>query len=115
MGGVVGSVLPGSTINYEAPKGQMVQAVVTAYTSSIEETDDNPWETASGTKPGPGTVACPDRLPFGTVIEIEGRRFTCEDRMNKRYRESDHYDVWVESKEIALNWGKKELEIIVHQ
>ncbi len=114
---VILPMIPGSAVRYEAVADQapeVIRAIVTAYTSSVDETDDNPWETASGTKPGPGTIACPAKLPFGTIVEIDGQFFTCEDRMNKRYRETEHYDVWLGSKEEAMNWGKKELAILVH-
>lgn len=105
----------GSVTHYQAPTTTPIQATVTAYTSSVEETDDNPMETASGTVPGPGTIACPSKWPFGTRVEIEGRLYTCEDRMNKRYRESEHYDVWLPSKDEALEWGRREITILVHK
>lgn len=104
-----------SVIHYEAPKGEMVYATITAYTSSEDETDEDPWTTAAGTRPGPGTIACPAKWPFGTIVEIEGARYRCEDRMNKRYRDKEHYDIWLTSKEEAFEWGKRELAIYIHQ
>ena len=91
-----------------------INANVSAYTSSADETDENPWENAAGTRPGPGSLACPSRFALGTEFVIEGEVYTCDDRMNKRYRDGNHFDVWVESKEEAYEFGRQELTITVH-
>lgn len=88
-------------------------AEVTQYTSSVEETDDTPNLTASGEITGPGTIACPSRFKFGTIIQIEKRFYTCNDRMNKRYRNSDHFDIWTEKREDALKFGRRKLLVFV--
>lgn len=88
-------------------------AEITQYTSSPEETDDTPNLTASGDSTGPGTIACPSRFKFGTLIQIEKRIYTCNDRMNKRYRNSDHFDVWTEKKDDALLFGRQKLQVFV--
>lgn len=88
-------------------------AEVTAYTSTEEETDDTPFLTASGEAVGPGTIACPSRLKFGTIIQIEKRIFKCNDRMNIRYRHTNHFDIWVESKDEALAWGRKTVQVSI--
>jgi len=86
-------------------------AEVTQYTSSVEETDDTPNLTASGETTGPGTIACPSRFKFGTIIQIEKRFYICNDRMNKRYRNSDHFDVWTEKREDAIKFGRRKLNL----
>ena len=88
-------------------------AEVTQYTSSVEETDDTPNLTASGETTGPGTIACPSRFKFGTIIQIEKRFYICNDRMNKRYRNSDHFDVWTEKREDAIKFGRRKLLVFV--
>jgi 3D (Asp-Asp-Asp) domain-containing protein len=88
-------------------------ATITAYTSSPDETDDTPFITASGETTRRGIVACPSRYAFGTVVLVEGVQYECQDRMNRRYREKDHFDIWVESKSEAFEWGKKQAEIVV--
>lgn len=100
-------------IVYERPAKQypIVQAVVTAYTSSEDETDSSPFETASGAKTERGVVACPIKYKFGTKIEIDGRQYWCEDRMNRRYWHEERFDVWVVAKKEAYNWGRRELAI----
>lgn len=104
-----------STVSYSAEQAQqiVVKAVVTAYTSSVDETDDNPWETASGSRAREGVVACPSKYEFGTRVAIAGREYTCEDRMNRRYREAEHFDVWHESKAEAFAFGKQELVVAI--
>lgn len=91
-----------------------VNATVTAYTSSVDETDENPFETASGSTVSRGTLACPSKYPFGTVVVINGKHYICEDRMNKRYRDTERFDIWKETKADAFAWGKKELQIKVY-
>lgn len=87
---------------------------VTAYTSSPEETDDTPFETAMGTRTRDGIVAA-NFLPFGTRIKIPklfgDKIFVVEDRMNRKY--SDRVDIWVETKAQAYWIGIRNLEIIV--
>lgn len=88
-----------------------VQATVTAYTSSEDETDSTPFENASGTRPARGSVACPRALAFGTQVVIEGKTYTCDDRMHGKY--ADRYDIWVESKAEAFEWGRRTLAIVI--
>lgn len=88
-------------------------AEVTAYTSSEEETDDTPLLTASGELVGPGTIACPSRFAFGTLVRIEKRLYTCRDRMNARYRSTNHFDIWVETKQEAYAWGRRKVQVSI--
>ena len=106
------NLIPGSTIYYQRSADHVVLvAEVSAYTSSIDETDDTPFITASGTETRHGVLACPARLKFGTQIEIEGRIYFCEDRMAERYANQEVYDVWMPSKELAREWGRRNLKI----
>lgn len=108
-----------STITYvraeevELPRLETITAEVTAYTSSVDETDDTPFLTASGETTAPGTIACPSRFKFGTMIQIEKRIFKCNDRMHKRFRDTNHFDIWVESKAEARQWGRKTVEVSI--
>jgi 3D (Asp-Asp-Asp) domain-containing protein len=86
-------------------------ATVTAYTSSEDETDSTPFENASGTRPARGSVACPRTLAFGTQVVIDGKTYTCDDRMHSKY--ADRFDVWVESKAEAFEWGRRELAVVI--
>ncbi|MBI3627683.1 MAG: 3D domain-containing protein [Candidatus Sungbacteria bacterium] len=88
------------------------KVLVTAYTSSVDETDDSPTITASGNTTHTGIVAS-NFLPFGTKVrfpELFGDKvFTIEDRMNKRFQ--DRMDVWFPTKTEAKRFGLKLTEV----
>lgn len=85
---------------------------VTAYSSSVDETDSTPHQTASGTKARDGIVAS-NIFSIGTRVKIPelfgDRVFVVEDRMHNRF--TDRVDVWMPSKWEALNFGKKQTEV----
>ena len=93
-----------------------INVVVTGYSSCVEETDENPFVTASGSGVKDGIVAN-NLLPFGTTVrlpEVFGEKtFIVEDRMNRR-KGYYHVDIWFPSKELALNFGAKitEMEVV---
>ncbi len=89
--------------------------IITAYSSTYEETDDTPFITASGTITRRGIIACPQKYPFGTVIEIEGEIFVCEDRMNQRFQKGNYFDIWFPDKQLALEFGRQQKEIIIYK
>lgn len=90
-----------------------IQASVSAYTSSADETDSNPFENAMGTRPQHGSMACPREYKLGTTVYIGERRFVCDDRMNIRYNDGKHFDIWVEDKATAYAWGRQSIEVSV--
>lgn len=92
---------------------ETLHAEVSAYTSDVAETDEDPFTTANGDTVGEGTIACPSRYKFGTMIQIENRIYKCNDRMNIRYRETNHFDIWFENKKEALIFGRQKLTISI--
>jgi len=80
--------------------------IVTGYSSSYDETDNDPWITAYNTPVRDG-IAASNILPFGTKIKIPelfgDKIFIIEDKMNPRYNEN--LDIWFPSKEAALKFG----------
>lgn len=92
--------------------GSYLTIDVTGYSSSPEETDDNPFITASGKYVRQGIVAA-NFLPIGTKIRFPERFgnqvFVVEDRMNKRFY--DKVDIWFDTKEEAKNFGVQSLKI----
>jgi len=80
-----------------------------SYSSSVEETDSSPFVTASQQKVRKGIVAN-NCYEYGTLVKIKGQIYEVQDRMNKRY-DCDSWDIWQETKQEALNWGKKTLTI----
>ena len=95
-----------------------VQVVVTAYSSSVWETQGDPFITASGNRVRDGIVAN-NKYPFGTKIrfpEIYGDRiFIVEDRMNWK-KGPYQFDIWMDSYQKAKNFGAKivEAEIFIN-
>lgn len=93
---------------------------VSAYTAGIEstgKTTDHPdyGKTASGTYVKEGrTVACPKSMPFGTVVEIEGfGKRVCEDRGGAIT--NGKLDIYMESLDEALKFGRRDLEVKVYK
>ena len=108
---------PGPEIVYEAPKKirTFIVAEISAYTASKDETDERPWEMASGRTVYMGAIACPGRIPFGTKVLIGGKVFVCEDRMAKKYRDKDHFDIFVSTKAEAFEFGRQKLQVTIIQ
>lgn len=84
-----------------------IRMVITAYSSSPQETDSDPFVTAAGTRVREGIVAN-NLLPFGSKVripELYGEKvFVVEDRMHWR-KGYYHLDIWFSSREEALNFG----------
>lgn len=94
---------------------RVLWATVTAYSSTIDQTDASPFITASGTHVRHGTIAW-NAVPIGTEVRIPpifgDKIFVVEDRLNAAATEF-HLDLWVASREEALQWGAKILKIEV--
>jgi len=91
------------------PKTKIIQVIITAYSSTVEETDSTPFITASNTTTRDGVIAN-NLLPFGTKVripEIYGDKiFVVEDRMNAR-KSGYQFDVWLPSHFEAKQFGVK--------
>jgi len=87
---------------------------VSAYSSTVDQTDSSPFITAAGTFVHDGIVAA-NFLPIGTAIKIPAvfgdKIFVVEDRMNSRYWHN--VDIWFPDRESAINFGRKNLQIEV--
>lgn len=105
------SVLRDSTDKPE----KVVKILATAYSSSVDETDDTPFITASGSHVRNGVIAA-NFLPFGTNVRLPAvfgdKVFTVEDRLKDSY--NDRVDIWFLSKGEALKFGVQvtEMEIL---
>ena len=120
-----------------------VLATITAYTSSVEETDNTPCLSASGVDlchniadsmekygydvfSADGVIACPKKYPFGTIVGIPKKldgglsyydEYICLDRMNSRYDGEERFDIYFggpENRQKALNWGIRTLNIKIY-
>lgn len=101
-----------SISNPSDPEPKVVRklpVVVTAYSSSVWQTDDDPYITAAGTWVRDGIVAN-NKYPFGTKIrfpEIYGDKiFVVEDRMSWK-KGNYHFDIWFPSYWEAKSFGAK--------
>ena len=93
---------------------RVVRAVITAYTSTVDQTDDDPFIAATGKRVHDGMIAA-NFLPFGTKIKIPSlygdKIFVVEDRMNKRYG-FGRMDIWLDtSRAEARKFGVKRLDV----
>ncbi len=124
---VTGGILPVTSVvaaeniqsegaNMEAApsKRETYRVWVTAYSSVPEETDSTPFVTASGYKVRDGIIAA-NFLPFGTLVMIPDifgdKVFTVLDRMHKR--KEGFVDIWMPTKEDAVNFGIRQTEIVI--
>jgi 3D (Asp-Asp-Asp) domain-containing protein len=103
------SVLRISSPNNPEKEPIRILAIVTAYSSTPWETDEDPHVTASG-KPVRDGIVANNLLPFGTKIKIPeifgDKIFVVEDRM-KRGKSKYQFDVWFENYFEALKFGAK--------
>lgn len=94
---------------------ETMTASVSAYTSRAAETDDTPFYTANGEHVYDGGAACPSRYKFGTTLRINGKLYTCNDRMNKRYRQGNYFDIWMAEYGDAIEHGRRSLTVEIIQ
>lgn len=91
-------------------KGSAFRVVATAYSSTPEQTDGDPYITASGARVNAATVAA-NFLPLGTHIRYQGRIYIVQDRMNSRYDGRAIIDIWHPSTQAARQFGARVIEI----
>lgn len=93
--------------SYEVVK--TVKMMITAYSSTPDQTDDSPFITASGKHVRDGIIAN-NMLPFGTKVRIPklygDKIFVVEDRMHKR-KGNYHADIWFPERQQAKEFGAK--------
>ena len=86
-----------------------MKMIITAYSSTPDQTDDTPFITASGKHVAEEFIAN-NRFPFGTKIRIPAlfgdTVFTVQDRMHPRMGK-DHVDIWFPEYIQAKNFGAK--------
>jgi 3D (Asp-Asp-Asp) domain-containing protein len=97
-----------TTIKQEVVVLEMIQTTITGYSSTVDQTNSDPFITASGQWVRDGIVAA-NFLPFGTQIRIPqafgDKIFVVKDRMNRRH--NNRVDVWFQTRQQALNFGIK--------
>lgn len=91
--------------------GIRVAATISHYSSDPSQTDDSPLITASNKQVYEGLIAN-NCWSFGTEVEINGKRYTVDDRMNRRYG-CEYFDIWMDSADKAILAGKFQEEVRV--
>lgn len=89
----------------EEQEDEPLTAIFTAYSAGDGYT---PSETmASGRKVYVGAIACPRSMVLGTIVVVQGKKYTCEDRKAKRF--DGEFDIYMATRSEALDFGRKEL------
>lgn len=101
----------------KAKPHKVVKMILTAYSSTPDQTDDDPFIAASGKRVYDGMVAI-NGLPFGTKIKIPAlygeKIFTVHDRMNARYG-SNRMDIWMDApRKEVLSFGVKRAVVEIY-
>lgn len=98
------------------PEKKFYSARISAYTSSVDQTDSTPFITASGSYVRDG-IAAANFLPFGTKFRIPklygDKVFVVEDRMNSRYNGTTHVDIFMEDGDDARLFGVQTAQLEV--
>jgi len=103
-------------LSYPQPD-KVVKAVITAYTSTVDQCDDDPFIAAWGDRVYDGMIAA-NWLPRGTKVKIPSlfgdKIFTVADRMNARYGYG-RLDIWMDAtKGEARKFGVQRVEVEVY-
>ncbi|MDP2629808.1 MAG: hypothetical protein Q8P56_00170 [Candidatus Uhrbacteria bacterium] len=92
--------------------------LVTAYSSTKDQTDSTPCTTANGfdvCANGAENVVAANFLPFGTKVQFPeyfgDREFVVQDRMHRRF--SNRVDVWMKTRTAAKQFGVKHLKMVI--
>jgi 3D (Asp-Asp-Asp) domain-containing protein len=93
--------------------GKRMTVRATAYSSTVDQTDADPFTTASGQKVRSGIIAM-NGLKFGTKVRIPqyygNKVFVVQDRMARRWGMS-RIDIWMPTRADAIQWGIRTVTI----
>lgn len=103
-----------SLMSASQPQLNVIRVTLTAYSSTHDQTDEDPFTTASGKQVVDGIVAA-NFLKFGTKIQIPelfgDKVFVVEDRMARRH--NYRIDIWFPNRSQAKQFGIQEAEVII--
>lgn len=84
-----------------------------AYSSTVDQCDSDPFTTASGKKVADGIIAM-NGVPFGTKVRIPShfgnKVFVVQDRMNAKWG-TQRLDIWMPTRHAAIQWGVRTVTI----
>jgi 3D (Asp-Asp-Asp) domain-containing protein len=85
----------------------------TAYSPTVQETDGNPWMTASGMKSGRGVVAVdPNVIPLGSKLYVEGYGYAIAGDTGGAIK-GNRIDVFFYSSDEMTKWGRRLVRVFV--
>lgn len=100
---------------YDRAPLSVVSVLATAYSSTPDQTDGDPFTTAWGTTVRDGIIAS-NFLALGTYVKFPDlygdKFFRVEDRMNPRY--SFVVDIWMSSRQEAKQFGVKVVRMEIY-
>ncbi len=95
------------------PVRKTLWVTVTAYSSTVDQTDSDPFTTASGERVRDG-VAAWNGVPFGTELKLPShfgdKVFVIKDRLNPR-ASAYHVDIWMPTRAEAVQWGARVIKV----
>jgi 3D (Asp-Asp-Asp) domain-containing protein len=85
----------------------------TAYSPTVQETDGDPWTTASGMRSGRGVVAVdPNVIPLGSKLYVEGYGYAIAGDTGGAIK-GDRIDVFFYSSGETAQWGRRWVRVFV--
>jgi 3D (Asp-Asp-Asp) domain-containing protein len=85
----------------------------TAYSPTVQETDGDPWTTASGMKSGQGVVAVdPKVIPLGSKLYVEGYGYAIAGDTGGAIK-GDRIDVFFYAPDETARWGRRWVRVFV--
>lgn len=112
---VIGPNLERTPIKAKETAYNIIKASVTQY--SPRESCSHDCITASGKRATPNhTVACPSFLPLGMVVDIQGKKYVCEDRTAKwvQRKFGPTFDIFTENYQQAKKFGRQTLTVGIY-
>jgi 3D (Asp-Asp-Asp) domain-containing protein len=102
-----------TVVTEETPKYREVTMNVSAYTASDDECGKSDGITASGVVAVEGVTIAADDLPFGTVVEIQGKYYVVQDRFGGNHR--NRIDIFMVSRSSALHFGRQSITVKIKE
>ena len=105
-----------TAVEYPDPLLIGIPVTMTSYSSTVSQTDEDPFTTAMGTTPRPGVIALSRDLlreftpgapfRFGDRVFIDGHgEFVVEDTMHQRW--TRRVDLWAQNDVDAIHFGRR--------
>ena len=109
----VGEILAVGTPTYRGGATNEFYMEATAYSPTVQETDSDPWTTASGMKSGQGVVAVdPKVIPLGSKLYVEGYGYAIAGDTGGAIKGS-RIDVFFYSPLDMAKWGRRWVRVFV--